>query len=217
LTPKEILVRLRKLGHACLLVEDDGARVLIDPGAFSAGFEELTGLSAILVTHQHADHVDVARLPPLLQANPHATLYSDEGSAHDLGEQGIKVHVVHEGDVLEAGMPVRVIGSEHAVVHPDVPRIPNVGYLVAERLFHPGDALTAPRVDDLQVLALPTAAPWLKAAEAVDYMRQVRPRIAVPIHDAVLAMPQMFYDLFDRLAPADTEVRILDGEAVVEL
>jgi L-ascorbate metabolism protein UlaG (beta-lactamase superfamily) len=210
-------MRLQKLGHACLLVEDDGARVLIDPGTFSRGFEELTGLTGILITHQHADHVDVARLPALLQANPNAMLHCDEGTAHDLAEHGIDARVVHESDDLNVGLPVRVIGQEHAVVHPDVPGVPNVGYLIADRFFHPGDALTPPGVDSLAVLALPTAAPWLKLAEAVDYMRQVQPRVAVPIHDGVLATPQMFYGLFERLAPAGTEVRVIDGEAAIEL
>lgn len=210
-------MRLQKLGHACLLVEDDDARVLIDPGVFSSGIEELTGLTGILVTHQHADHVDVARLPALLQANPDAILHCDEGTAPDLIEHGIDARIVHEGDDLDVGLPVRVIGQRHAEVHPDVPRVPNVGYLIAERLFHPGDALTAPGVDSIDVLALPTAAPWLKAAEAVDYLRQVRPRVAVPIHDAVLAMPQMYYGLFDRLSPAGTEVRVIGDEAAIEL
>ncbi len=210
-------MRLQKLGHACLLAEDGDARVLIDPGSFSTGFEDLTGLTAILITHQHPDHVDVARLPALLAANPDALLHCDEGTARDLDEQGINAKVVHDGDSLDVGVPIRVIGREHAEVHPDVPRIPNVGYLLAERLFHPGDALTDPDIDGLEVLALPTGAPWLKAAEAVDYMRRVRPRIAVPIHEAALAMPQMYYGLFDRLAPAGTHVRVIDGEAGIEI
>jgi len=210
-------VRLQKLGHACLLVEDGTARVLIDPGTFSTGFEELTGLSGILITHQHPDHIDVARLPALLESNPEATLYCDEGSAEDLAAKSIDAQIVHEGDDLDIGLRVRVFGHQHAVIHPDVPRIPNVGYLVADRLFHPGDALAAPDVDTIEVLALPTAAPWLKVAEAVDYLRRVQPRVAVPIHEAHLAMPQMYYGLFDRLAPEGTQVRVIDGEAGMEI
>jgi L-ascorbate metabolism protein UlaG (beta-lactamase superfamily) len=210
-------VRLQKFGHSCLLVEDDGARVLIDPGSLASGFEELTGLTAILVTHQHADHVDVSRLPALLEANPNVVLHCDEGTAPHLTEKGIEPKIVHDGDELDVGVQVRVMGHEHAVVHPDVPRVPNVGYLVAGRLFHPGDALTDPPLDSFEILALPTAAPWLKTAEAVDYLRQVRPRIAVPIHEALLSMPEMYYGLFERLAPSDTEVRVIDGKAGIEV
>ncbi|HEY9351474.1 MAG TPA: MBL fold metallo-hydrolase [Acidothermales bacterium] len=210
-------MRLQKLGHACLLVEDRSARVLIDPGTFSTGFEGLTGLSGILITHQHPDHIDVARLPGLLESNPEATLYCDEGSAEELAAKGIDAQIVHEGDDLDIGLRVRVFGHQHALIHPDVPRIPNVGYLVAQRLFHPGDAFTSPDVDTIEVLALPTAAPWLKVAEAVDYLRRVRPRLAVPIHEAHLAMPQLHYGLFDRLAPEGTKVRVIDGEAGMEI
>jgi L-ascorbate metabolism protein UlaG (beta-lactamase superfamily) len=210
-------MRLQKFGHACLLFEDGDARVLLDPGTLSSGYEELTGLTGILVTHQHPDHIDVALLPALLQANPDAPLYSDEGTAQALAERGIKARAVHDGDELDVRVLVRVIGREHAAIHPDVPTVPNAGYLVAERFFHPGDAFTLPGVDSLDVLALPTAAPWLKAAEAVDYMRRVRPRIAIPIHEAMLTMPQMYYGLFERLAPSGTEVRVIDDEAAIEV
>jgi L-ascorbate metabolism protein UlaG (beta-lactamase superfamily) len=210
-------MRLQKFGHACLLFEDGDARVLLDPGTLSSGYEPLTGLTGIFVTHQHPDHMDVARLPALLQANPDAPLHSDDGTAQALADRGIHARAVHDGDELDVGVSVRVIGREHAAIHPDVPTVPNVGYLVAERFFHPGDALTPPGVDGLDVLALPTAAPWLKAAEAVDYMRRVRPRIAVPIHEAMLTVPQMYYGLFERLAPAGTDVRVIDGEAAIEL
>ena len=44
-------MRITHLGHSCLLVETAGQRILIDPGVFSHGFEELTDLSAVLITH----------------------------------------------------------------------------------------------------------------------------------------------------------------------
>ena len=37
------------------------------------------------------------------------------------------------------------------------------------------------------MLGLPTGAPWLKLSEAVDFLRAVAPRTAVPIHEAVLS------------------------------
>ena len=55
--------------------------VLFDPGNFSHGFEGITGLSAILITHQHPDHADVTRLPALIEANPQAALYADPQTA----------------------------------------------------------------------------------------------------------------------------------------
>ncbi len=207
-------MRLTKLGHACLHIQDEDASVLIDPGAFSSGFEELRGLSAILVTHQHADHLDMDRISALVEANPQALVVADHESAAQLGERGITAQTARAGDVLDAdGLPVRVFGEQHAIIHRDIPVIANVGYLVGNTVFHPGDAFTVPDVA-VPILGLPAGAPWLKAGEAIDFLRAVAPEVAVPIHDRTLAMPQMEYRRFESLAPADTEIRVLtDGES----
>jgi L-ascorbate metabolism protein UlaG (beta-lactamase superfamily) len=203
-------MRLRKFGHACLLVEHDDARLLLDPGTFSAGFEELTGLTGVLVTHQHFDHLDQDRLPALLDSNPAVVIYSDEQTAGLLADKGFHTQAVRHGDVLDLGTPVQVFGHEHAIIHPDIPTIPNVGYFVGDRLFHPGDSLTCPDVD-VEILAIPTMAPWMKVAESIDYLRAVHPPVAVPIHEALLANPSMFYGRIEALAPTGTQVRVLDG------
>lgn len=210
-------MRLQKFGHSCLLVEDGGARILIDPGSFSHGFETLHGLTAVLITHQHADHVDVDRLLPLLAANPQARVIADPGSAKVLRDRNIEVLEATAGDEIELGeISATVSGRDHATIHPDIPTVPNVGYLIGGRLFHPGDALTVPE-RRVEMLALPTAAPWLKLAEAVDYLRAVHPKIAVPIHEAVSAVPQLQYGHFQRLKPEDTELRIIDDGEPVDL
>jgi L-ascorbate metabolism protein UlaG (beta-lactamase superfamily) len=180
-------MQLTKLGHSCLLLGDGQARMLLDPGTLSGGFEELEGLTAMLYTHQHADHLDLERLRGLLDRNPRVRVVSDQGSAEPLGEAGAAVEVVHDGDELEiGGVGVRVVGRDHAVIHPDIPVIPNVGYLVGGRLFHPGDAFTLPG-QPVEVLAVPAGAPWLKVSEAIDYLRAVRPKVAVPVHEKVLS------------------------------
>lgn len=193
-------------GHSCVLAETGTARLLIDPGTFSSGFEELTGLDAVLVTHQHPDHLDTDRLPALLAANPGAELIVDIGSADEVA--GLPHQVVGPGETVEiAGTSVEVVGGDHAEIHPDIPLIPNNGYLIDGTVLHPGDAFVPPG-REITALLLPTGAPWLKASEAVDYLRSVAPAVAVPIHQAVLAMPEMYYNHFRHLAPDRTEVHI---------
>lgn len=209
-------MRLTKYEHACVLVEDEGARILIDPGIYSSGFESLTDLNAVLITHQHPDHVDPDRLRPLLANNPDARVHADDATAEILRGEGIEAAVASEGEQFNVGVEVAVHGVNHAVIHPDLPIIPNVGYLISGRFFHPGDAFTVPDVP-IDVLGLPTGAPWLKASEAVDYLRSVAPRIAVPIHEAVLVRPAMHYGLFEQLALSGTTVKVVDPGTTVEV
>jgi L-ascorbate metabolism protein UlaG (beta-lactamase superfamily) len=208
-------VQTTHFGHSCLLLDTGAARLLFDPGSFSAGFESVRGLDAVLITHQHPDHLDAERLRPLLDANPDARLIVDGGSAEQLG--GLPHEVVTAGSTVEvAGARVEVLGGQHAVIHSDIPMIPNNAYLVDGTHLHPGDSFTPPQAP-VEVLFLPAGAPWLKIAEAVDYLREVGPRTAVPIHEGVLARPAMNYGLFERLAPAQTTVRVLDRETPTDI
>src|SRR6266540_3870042 len=159
-------MRLTKFGHSCLLVEEQRARMLLDPGTLSSGFEELQGLTAILYTHQHADHLDPDRLQGLLDHNPGVRVVSDEGSAKPLGQAGAEVEVVHDGDELEIG------------------------------------------------------AVWLKVSESIDYLREVGPRVAVPVHEQTLSAVgiSLYYRQLEQLgARGSTALRVLDDRKPLEL
>ncbi|WP_434452235.1 MBL fold metallo-hydrolase [Lentzea sp. E54] len=204
-------MHLVHFGHACVLVDTGTSRILIDPGTFSTGFEELTDLDAVLITHQHFDHVDAEKLPALLKANPRARLIVDEGTAPSVENPA----VARPGDTFKVGgTTVRVTGGQHALIHEDIPIVPNAAYVIDDGAFyHPGDSLFMPD-EDIDVLGLPAGAPWLRTGEAVDFMRAVQPRVAVPIHEKTLASPQMAVRFFDLLKPEGTEVRLLTpGEA----
>lgn len=204
-------------GQSCVLAESGSARLLFDPGTMASGFEELTGLDAILVTHQHPDHIDFERLPALLAANPGAELVVDHGTAEMLAAEDIAHRTVRPGERFPlAGTDIEVVGGDHAVVHPDIPVVPNNGYLLDAddtTVLHPGDSYTVPG-RPVDTLLIATGAPWLKVSEAVDYLRAVAPPLVVPIHQAFLARPQKYYDLYAELAPAGTDVQVAPrGEA----
>lgn len=208
-------MQITHFGHSCVLVEKGSTRVLFDPGSFSADFEGLRDLDALLITHQHPDHIDLERIPALLEANPAARLVADPSSSEILARHGLTPVTARPGDAFEVGeFAVTVVGGEHAVIHPDLPAVDNIGYLVDHGAFyHPGDSFHVPE-QAVDVLGLPTGAPWLKLSEAIDFLRAVAPRVAVPIHEAVLAMPQMHYQRFEELGPRGTSVRVLTrGEA----
>lgn len=210
-------MQLTHFGHSCLLADFGATTVLFDPGTFSHGFEGITGLSAILVTHQHPDHVDTARLPALVEANPGAALYADPQTAVQLGAPWQAVHVGDRFGV--AALTVRGVGGRHAVIHPEIPVIDNISYVIGDdahpaRFMHPGDALFVPD-EPVDVLATPAAAPWMKIAEAVDYLRAVAPARAVPIHQGIIA-PDARGIYHGRLAEmTDTDFQVLPQESAV--
>ncbi|GAA2977398.1 MULTISPECIES: MBL fold metallo-hydrolase [Streptomyces] len=204
---------LTKKIHSCVRVERDGQALVIDPGGFSED-DAAVGADAILVTHEHPDHFDEARLRAGLEADPAAEIWTLRSVAEQLSAAFPgRVHTVGHGDTFSvAGFDVQVHGELHAVIHPDIPRITNIGFLVDGSLFHPGDALTVPG-HPVDTLMLPVMAPWNKISEVIDYVREVKPRRAIDIHDALLTdLARPVYDNqigalggadHGRLAPGD--------------
>ncbi|PNE38297.1 MULTISPECIES: MBL fold metallo-hydrolase [Streptomyces] len=210
-------MELTKKTHACVRIEKDGRTLVIDPGAFSEE-DAAVGADAILVTHEHLDHFDEGRLRRAMEAEPAAEIWTlasvaDQISAAFPG----RVHTVGEGDAFTAaGFEVEVYGQLHAVIHPDIPRITNVGFLLDGTVFHPGDALTVPEGRAVDTLLLPVHAPWNKVAEIIDYLRAVAPRRAIDIHDSLLqdhARP-VYDGMIDKLGGTD-HGRLTPGAHIV--
>ncbi|MEU1705300.1 MBL fold metallo-hydrolase [Streptomyces sp. NPDC005706] len=189
-------MRLTKKTHACVRLEKDGRTLVIDPGGFSEQ-DAAAGADAILVTHEHPDHFDEGRLRAALEARPGAELWTLKSVADRLAAAYPgRVHTVGHGDTFTAaGFDVQVHGELHAVIHPDIPRVTNVGFLIdGARVFHPGDALTVPG-RPVETLMVPVMAPWNKIAEVIDYVREVRPQRAFDVHDALLTdLARPIYD-----------------------
>ena len=177
---------ITKHGHACVRIEHEGTVLVLDPGGFTDR-EAVDGATAVLITHEHADHLDVGHL-----AATDAPIWTIDAVARQIAEAdpavAERVTVVTPGQRIDVGLPVSVVGERHAVIHPDLPRFDNSGYVVTvggTTLFHPGDAFTPPGVP-VDVLLLPVNAPWSKNAEVVDYAREVGAPRSVAIHDGLL-------------------------------
>lgn len=178
-------MELTKHGHACVVLTDGDRRLVIDPGAFTDA-AALDGATAVLVTHEHADHFVPDRLRAALEAHPELEIWTNGSVAAALEGAGGRVHTVGHGDsVTAAGFEVQVHGELHAEIHPDVPRIANVGFLVDGVVFHPGDAFTVPD-QPVATLLLPLHAPWSRTAEVIDYVRAVDADQAYAVHDGLL-------------------------------
>jgi L-ascorbate metabolism protein UlaG (beta-lactamase superfamily) len=178
-------MRLTKLGHACVRIERDGRTLVIDPGGFSEP-DAAAGADAVLITHEHPDHLDEGRLRSALESNPALEIWTNPSVVALLGGTGAAVHAVGHGDAFSAaGFDVQAHGEHHAVIHPDLPVVRNVCFLVGGAVFHPGDSFTLPGVP-VRALLVPVHAPWLKASEAIEFVRAVKPERAFALHDGML-------------------------------
>jgi L-ascorbate metabolism protein UlaG (beta-lactamase superfamily) len=181
-------MKLTKHEHACVVADKDGTSIVIDPGAFSAGAAEIiAGAEAVLLTHEHMDHVNEAAVNQALAARPGLRVYAPASLAPVFEAHQDQFTPVAAGDELTVGpLTVTVHGNRHAVIHPDIPAVANVGYLLDGRVYHPGDAYFVPDVP-VSVLLVPTSGPWMKVAEAADYVRAVRPQQIIQIHEMLLS------------------------------
>ena len=181
-------MKLTKYEHACVVFEKAGESFVIDPGAFSPNAAEIiSGADAILLTHEHFDHVDEAAVNAALAARPDLRLYAPAPLAGTFGAHAGQVTTVSAGDEFKiAGFTISVHGSVHALIHADIPPVANVGFLVDETVYHPGDAYFVPDVS-VDTLLLPVSGPWMKIGEAADYVRAVRPDRLVQIHEMLLS------------------------------
>lgn len=178
-------MEITKLEHACQVVEEAGARLVIDPGGYTRTVD-VTGVVGVVVTHEHPDHVTAEQVRGILDRNPGVPVFGPAGVARALADV-VAVDVVTDGDRRGVGpFSLAFVGTRHQLIHTSVPVVDNTGVLVDGRLFHPGDAYTVPDVP-VEVLAVPVGAPWLKVGELMDWLAAVRPRRAYPVHEATLS------------------------------
>jgi L-ascorbate metabolism protein UlaG (beta-lactamase superfamily) len=212
-------MRLTKLGHSCVRLEKDGNALVIDPGIWS-GARALDGAAAVLITHEHADHLDIEVVRSALGRDRGLQLWTTAPVAGQLAEFGGQVHVVGDGEQFRAaGFDISVHGRDHAMIHPDLPVVPNVGFAVDGTVFHPGDAFTVPG-GRVAVLLVPVSAPWLKISEVIDFVRAVEPGQSIAIHDELLNVNglQLVGNLMQTLArPQDGGFRRLEPGTGIDL
>jgi L-ascorbate metabolism protein UlaG (beta-lactamase superfamily) len=180
-------MRITKLEHACLVIDESGKTLIVDPGSFTTPLVGTNGVVAVVITHEHADHWTTDQLSRILERNPDVKFFGPAGVA--AAAPDFEITVVDGGDTAEVEpFRLRFFGSRHAVIHSSLPTVDNVGVLVNEKLYYPGDSFTIPEGVEVDTLAVPAGAPWLKIGEVIDYVQAVTPRRSFPTHEMVLSV-----------------------------
>jgi L-ascorbate metabolism protein UlaG (beta-lactamase superfamily) len=178
-------MQLTKYEHACFTVEHDKQLIVVDPGEFSSDFIAPAHVIGIIITHAHADHFDHEQIAAIVDKNPQAIVIGPEAITTQI--EAFITKTVIAGDIITIGsFNLEFFGNDHATIHPSIPTIANVGVLIDDLLYYPGDSFTLPG-RSIDTLALPVAAPWLKISEVMDFMTAAHPRMAFPTHDAILS------------------------------
>ncbi|MCR2811603.1 MBL fold metallo-hydrolase [Microbacterium sp. zg.Y1090] len=179
-------MRVTKHEHACLRLERDGKTLIIDPGSFTLPLTDVRDLVAIVLTHEHPDHWTPDHLDRLLADAPGTPILAPQGVA--AAAPGYDITVVSPGDTVTVE-PFRLTfhGGRHAVIHESIPVIDNVGVMVDDEFYYPGDSYAVPKGADVRLLAAPVGAPWLKIGEAMDFVLAVKPHRAFGTHDMTLS------------------------------
>lgn len=180
-------MRVTKHEHATLFIEDSGKALVVDPGSFTNPLLELQSLVGIVLTHEHPDHWTPEHLDRIHKATGGVPIYAPQGVAN--AAVGYDITVVKPGDTVDlAPFTLRFFGGKHAVIHETIPVVDNVGVLVNDTFYYPGDSYTVPKGVDVALLAAPVGAPWLKIGDAMDFVLAVKPRLAFGTHDMTLSV-----------------------------
>jgi len=187
-------MKITKFGHCCLLIEENGVKILTDPGSFTTAQNDIAGVDLLLITHEHQDHFHVDSVKAILKNNPDIAVITNSAVGKLLEKEGIKYQVVEDGQSTDfKGVKISGHGTKHAEIWKEIGQVINTGYIISGRMYLPGDAFYLPGVP-VEILALPTAGPWLNFHQAIQFAIDVKPQICFPVHDEILGDKQMFFN-----------------------
>jgi L-ascorbate metabolism protein UlaG (beta-lactamase superfamily) len=178
-------MKLSKYQHACFVVEKDGISIVVDPGSMTHDFIMPKHVAAVFITHSHADHLDAQKVITILREHPKAVLLADERILSEFKNEHTQAIV--SGETVDAGgIKLHFVGGNHEPIDSSIPTPVNIGIIVDDLLYYPGDSYFVPE-QPIHHLLLPISAPWLTIGNALNMIRAIKPQTVFPTHDALLS------------------------------
>ncbi len=168
------------------MIEIQGVRFLTDPGNYTTLQNEIKNIDAVIISHEHTDHLHIESVKTILKNNPGAIIISNSSVGKILEKENISYTKISDGEEIKIkDISISGHGQKHAPIYEGYEQTENTGYFFDKKLFYPGDAFT--KIDEkIDILAFPIAAPWLNIQQAMDYVLEIKPRVAIPVHDGGL-------------------------------
>ena len=180
-------MKIKKLGHCCLVIEEQGKRIMTDPGSWTTQkHTEEKNIDLIIITHEHEDHIHIESLKKIIENNPNAKIITNKGVGKLLDEANIKYEILDNKKSVDfLGIEIEAYNCKHEEIYQDFGQVENTGFFIGKRLFYPGDSFYNPE-KKVEILALPVAGPWTNVKNAVNYALEIKPKICFPVHDGML-------------------------------
>ncbi len=180
-------MKIKKIGHCCLVIKENGKKIMTDPGSWTTEEQKKEkDIDIILITHEHKDHFHLESLKVILENNPNAVIITNRGVGKLLDKVGIKYQILDDKSSKEfMGIEIEAHNCKHEEIYEEVGQVENTGYFINKRLFYPGDAFYKPN-KFVEILALPVAGSWANIKNAIKYALEIKPKICFPVHDGML-------------------------------
>ena len=179
-------MKIKKIGHCCLLIKTSNLTIITDPGAYSIEQNSVTGIDVVLITHEHADHLHINSLKEIIKNNPAVKIFTNFAVGKKLEEALISYSLIKDKESAEVdGVSIEAFDSRHEEIFEEIGQVQNTGYFIDKKLFYPGDSYCNPD-KQVDILALPVAGPWCKIPDAIHYALEIKPKKAFPVHDGML-------------------------------
>ena len=183
-------MRITKFGHCCLLIQEKDLCILTDPGDYN-DTPDVSGIDLILLTHEHKDHLYIPSLQKILEKNSGVRIITHQSVGAILDAEKIPHTLLGDKkEIIFKDVAISSFGTTHACIHHDLPKVQNTGFMIAHKLFYPGDSLDVPG-EAVEILALPVAGPWLTLEDVIEYAKAVHPKVVFPVHDGMLRQDRL--------------------------